>query len=305
MPSEKAGAGFAIVTAGLLSCAPKPEPEWQPPQWPPSGAQEAQPTFTAAAPLADSGDLRSGDRPDATATCPDKCTGQATPELGRALQLRAGWSRHCYNLALRADPALEGAIRIQVRVAGDGSVCDAKVMESNVPEDMTACSLKVFSGATYPTFRGDCVVAVVPLRLLHQRPDAAIGGASADGLDAASSVAPRLLEAASTDAEVEVGVPPRGGLDPAAIRRVVVAHRGALQACYELEARKDPTLRGGVTAAFTISSSGTVTSALMAGSTIHNERVEGCILRQVRSWTFPSSEGVSQATFPFQFGIAR
>jgi hypothetical protein len=96
-----------------------------------------------------------------------------------------------------------------------------------------------------------------------------------------------------------------GGLSPEQIRRVVLAHRGALQACYEIEAQKDPSLRGGVTASWTIDPTGGVTSATLAGSTIHNARVEGCVLRQVRTWHFPSSDGVSQATFPFSFGIGR
>jgi hypothetical protein len=96
-----------------------------------------------------------------------------------------------------------------------------------------------------------------------------------------------------------------GGLSPEQIRRVVLAHRGALQACYEIEAQKDPSLRGGVTASWTIDPSGGVTSAGLAGTTIHNARVEGCVLRQVRTWHFPSSDGVSQATFPFSFGIGR
>lgn len=96
-----------------------------------------------------------------------------------------------------------------------------------------------------------------------------------------------------------------GGLSPEQIRRVVLAHRGALQACYEIEAQKDPSLRGGLSASWTIDPSGGVTSAGLAGSTIHNARVEGCVLRQVRTWHFPSSDGVSQATFPFQFGIGR
>src|SRR5580704_6548879 len=96
-----------------------------------------------------------------------------------------------------------------------------------------------------------------------------------------------------------------GGLSAEQIRRVVVAHRGALQACYEIEAQKDPSLRGGVTAAWTIDASGAVTSATLAGTTIHNARVEGCVLRQVRTWHFPASDGSSQANFPFSFGIGR
>jgi hypothetical protein len=96
-----------------------------------------------------------------------------------------------------------------------------------------------------------------------------------------------------------------GGLNPEQIRRVVLAHRGALQACYEIEAQKDSSLKGGVTVSWSIDPSGAVTTAGVGGSTIHNARVEGCVLRQVRTWHFPSSDGVSQATFPFSFGIGK
>lgn len=101
------------------------------------------------------------------------------------------------------------------------------------------------------------------------------------------------------------GAPTHGGLSAEQIRRVVFAHKGALQACYEIEAQKDPTLKGGVSVAWTIDASGGVTSANLAGSSIHNPRVEGCVLRQVKNWHFPASDGVSQATFPFSFGIGR
>jgi hypothetical protein len=97
--------------------------------------------------------------------------------------------------------------------------------------------------------------------------------------------------------------PYRGGLDPKQIRDVVVAHRRALQACYEIEAQKDPTLRGGVTADWTIDMSGVVANATVSNSTIHDAFVEGCILRQVNSWRFPPSNGPSKVKFPFSFGI--
>ncbi len=42
-----------------------------------------------------------------------------------------------------------------------------------------------------------------------------------------------------------------------------------------------------------------MTSANVAGSTIGNPRVDGCVLRQVRTWHFPSSEGTTNTTFPF------
>jgi hypothetical protein len=93
------------------------------------------------------------------------------------------------------------------------------------------------------------------------------------------------------------------GLSAEAIRGVVIAHRGALQACYELEARNNPDLRGGVTVTWVVIPDGTVKSAVLADSTIRNAKVEGCVLQQVRAWQFPSSDGVSEATFPFVFGV--
>jgi hypothetical protein len=95
------------------------------------------------------------------------------------------------------------------------------------------------------------------------------------------------------------------GLNPEQIRSVVLAHRGALYACYKLEAQKDPSLRGGVTVVWKVDPGGAVTVANLVDSTIHNEHVEGCIMYQVRSWHFPRSDGVSQATFPFSFGSRR
>jgi hypothetical protein len=123
-------------------------------------------------------------------------------------------------------------------------------------------------------------------------------GAGGEGGAGAGRTGERGVQAAGA-------VAAQGGLGPEQIRRVVIAHRGALQACYEIEAQRDPALRGGVTASWTIDPGGEVTSASVAGSTIHSPRVEGCVIRQVRTWHFPSSNGVSQATFPFSFGIGR
>jgi hypothetical protein len=91
-------------------------------------------------------------------------------------------------------------------------------------------------------------------------------------------------------------------LTPEQIRRVVLAHRGALRACYEMQAQKDPTLAGGVTATWTIDPTGVVTSAAISGSTLGNAAVEGCVLRQVRSWRFPESAKPSNVNYPFKFG---
>ncbi len=95
-----------------------------------------------------------------------------------------------------------------------------------------------------------------------------------------------------------------GGLSPDQIQRVVRAHTGALRACYEIEAQKDPSLRGGVNVSWTIDASGAVTSASVPRSTIHNARVEGCVMRQVRTWRFPASDGTTQVPdYPFMFSV--
>lgn len=97
---------------------------------------------------------------------------------------------------------------------------------------------------------------------------------------------------------------PAGGLSPEQVRRVVMAHTGALRACYESEAQRNPQLRGGVTVAWQIDNTGTVTSASLAGTTIGNPRVEGCVVRQVKTWHFPTSDApTTVASYPFRFGV--
>jgi hypothetical protein len=96
----------------------------------------------------------------------------------------------------------------------------------------------------------------------------------------------------------------RGGLSPDQIRRVVMSHIGAVRACYESEAQRNPGLKGGVTVQWQIDAGGTVTGASVAGSTLANPRVEGCVVRQVQRWKFPASESpTTVAGFPFKFGV--
>lgn len=96
----------------------------------------------------------------------------------------------------------------------------------------------------------------------------------------------------------------KGGLSAEQIRRVVVAHTGALRACYESEAQKNPGLKGGVTVAWTIDASGSVGGASIAASTLGNPRVEGCVVRQVKSWRFPAADSPTQVpSYPFKFAV--
>jgi hypothetical protein len=96
----------------------------------------------------------------------------------------------------------------------------------------------------------------------------------------------------------------KGGLSAEQIRRVVMGHIGAVRACYESEAQRNPGLKGGVTIEWAIDPSGAVTRASVANSSLSNPRVEGCIVRQVQKWKFPSSDApTTVAGFPFKFGV--
>ena len=83
-----------------------------------------------------------------------------------------------------------------------------------------------------------------------------------------------------------------------------MAHVGAVRACYDVEAQRDPSLKGGVTVRWTIDPSGRVSGASVVTSTLGNPRVEGCIVRQLEAWRFPSSDAPTVvAGFPFKFGV--
>jgi len=95
-----------------------------------------------------------------------------------------------------------------------------------------------------------------------------------------------------------------GGLSEGQIRAVVKSHEGALRACYESEARNDPSLRGGVTTSWDIDVHGAVANAKIIAETLNSPRVEGCIVRQIASWSFPASDTPTNiGSFPFRFGV--
>jgi hypothetical protein len=109
------------------------------------------------------------------------------------------------------------------------------------------------------------------------------------------------------EAKVNVGggvAAAKGGLSPEQIRRVVMSHIGAVRACYETEAQRNPGLKGGVTIQWQIDPGGNVTTASVGASSLSNPRVEGCVVRQVQKWKFPTSDSpTTVAGFPFKFGV--
>jgi hypothetical protein len=95
------------------------------------------------------------------------------------------------------------------------------------------------------------------------------------------------------------------GLTPAQIQRVVMSRMGAFQACFEMASAHDPTLKGNVGIAFSISPAGGVSAANITGSSLKNPRVEGCMLRTFQRLKFPSADKPTNAAFPFAFRASK
>jgi hypothetical protein len=86
------------------------------------------------------------------------------------------------------------------------------------------------------------------------------------------------------------------------IRRVVMSHQGQIRACYENALESSPGLRGSVSVSWHISASGAVTRASVGSSTIGNGRVEGCLTRVIKGWSFRNPDGVeAEASWGWQF----
>jgi hypothetical protein len=136
---------------------------------------------------------------------------------------------------------------------------------------------------------------------------AGVGGGSGAGAGAGAGNGPGGPTGGTGERKITVsagGGSASGGLSAEQVRRVVMSRVGALRACYEREAQKNPNLQGGVTVAWSIEPSGSVSGASIAGSTLGNGLVEGCVVRQVRAWKFPPADKpTTVGGYPFKFGI--
>ncbi len=94
-----------------------------------------------------------------------------------------------------------------------------------------------------------------------------------------------------------------GGLDREVIASVIKEALGEIRYCYERHLSANPNLMGKVQIKFTIGSVGTVTQQAIGSTTLNNAMVEGCILRRVARWKFPTPKGGTSVivTYPFLF----
>jgi hypothetical protein len=87
-----------------------------------------------------------------------------------------------------------------------------------------------------------------------------------------------------------------------AINRVVRAHQGGIRFCFERELQRDPKLSGKVVVVWKINLEGRVHFARIESTTLQNQRVESCMLTNIRRWIFPRPQGgICVVNYPFVF----
>ena len=93
-----------------------------------------------------------------------------------------------------------------------------------------------------------------------------------------------------------------GGLTKEQVARVVRAHQNAIKFCYEKELQRKPTLGGKIEIYWVIGPDGVVEKSKIAVTTMDDGAVEGCVVRQVKQWSFPKSDGRTVVqSYPFLF----
>lgn len=94
-----------------------------------------------------------------------------------------------------------------------------------------------------------------------------------------------------------------GGMDKDAIAEVIRSNIGQIRFCYERRLSAVPNLFGKVLVQFSIQDGGTVLLPKVANSTLSDSVVEGCMMRRIASWKFPSPPAGTSVvvTYPFLF----
>lgn len=94
-----------------------------------------------------------------------------------------------------------------------------------------------------------------------------------------------------------------GGLDKEIISRYIKSQLGQIRYCYERQLSANPDLYGKIMVKFTIGSAGSVVAQAIGTTSLNNAMVEGCILRRIAGWQFPTPKGGTKVlvTYPFLF----
>jgi BlaR1 peptidase M56 len=96
--------------------------------------------------------------------------------------------------------------------------------------------------------------------------------------------------------------PSQTRLPPEAIQAVVRAHFGEFQKCYEAGLEKDPGLRGKVNVRYVFGEDGVTHTAADEHSTLPDQDVVGCVVREFGKLTYPKGKGGDvSVVYPIEF----
>lgn len=98
------------------------------------------------------------------------------------------------------------------------------------------------------------------------------------------------------DAEFE------GTIDREAIRRVILANKRAIKACYERALTRNRGLSGKLVLQWNIEERGRVTAAKVVSNQL-DDTVSSCIIQRLKTWKFPEppADQIAQVQYPFVF----
>jgi TonB family protein len=93
--------------------------------------------------------------------------------------------------------------------------------------------------------------------------------------------------------------------DPEVIDAIINQNKASVEYCYQSQLKLDPNLRGEIMLSFDILPTGKVGGVKIMNSTMNNSKVEQCIIRSLRRWSFPpqkTSPGIVTIRTKFIFG---
>ncbi len=93
----------------------------------------------------------------------------------------------------------------------------------------------------------------------------------------------------------------KGGLKKAEIARVIQRNLPRFKFCYDKQLATNPNLDGKISVYFTIAPTGSVARASVVETSMHDDTVEECVLRVMRTLKFPKPKGggIVFVTYPF------
>ncbi|MGI5861015.1 MAG: AgmX/PglI C-terminal domain-containing protein [Myxococcales bacterium] len=89
--------------------------------------------------------------------------------------------------------------------------------------------------------------------------------------------------------------------DRNAISRYIKGRIRALQACYERELKRNPSLKGKLVVRFLIGENGRVSEIEFEEDTLGNSTVAACIRSNIRLWVFPIKDSECPVSYPIVF----